>query len=274
MLDVSREGYDRYKKNLCKPYKHASLLAKIQAIISEDEFNDKYGRKRLCEALSQQGVEVSERTIYRICKQNNILVHKKRPKGLTKADKNAVKEQDLLVGNFEADEPGQKLICDITQLPTADGKLYIAIVVDCYDNSILGLAMDDNMRDELTQNSLKSAYQSHSIQGAILHSDCGSQYTSFEFKKLAKHLEIKQSMSLARLSCYGNAKCESIFARFKSEAIYGRYNTKTMSMEAVKRLVFRYLMGYWNNRRICSANGGLPPFAKRKLFFQSRKSAA
>lgn len=81
-------------------------------------------------------------------------------------------------------------------------------------------------------------------------------------------------MSLARLSCYGNAKCESIFARFKEEAVYGRYDTKNMSMEEVKQLVFRYFMGYWNNRRINTANGGFPPPLKRRIYFESIKMAA
>jgi transposase InsO family protein len=246
-------------------------LAEIKAVIAEDEFNDKYGRERLTPALRLKGIKVSESTVYRVCRKFGILKRKRKPKGLTKADKAARRDVDLLNGIFASEKPNEKLIGDITQLPTADGTLYIAGVYDCFDSECVGLAMDDNMRDELTQDALKMASNRYNIKGATFHSDFGSQYTSNEFKCLAKKLKITQSMSLAKLSCYGNAKCESIFGRFKVEAIYDRYDTKNMSMDAVKLLVFRYFMGYWNNRRISTANGGLPPVVKRKRYYEKQK---
>jgi transposase InsO family protein len=274
LFDVSRQGYNKYLESLDRPDKHAELLAGIKAILDEDEFNDKYGRIRLAPALALRGISVSPSTVYRVCKKHGMLQKKRRPKGLTKADKVARREKDLLAGDFTADAPNEKLIGDITQLPTADGPLYIAAVLDCFDSECIGLAMDDNMRDELTQNAIKQASSRRNIQGSIFHTDFGSQYTSHEFKNLAAKLNITQSMSLAKLSCYGNAKCESIFGRFKEEAIYGRYNTATMRMGAVKSLVFRYFMGYWNNRRISTANGGLPPVVKRRLYYENQKEAA
>ena len=268
IFDVTRQGYDKYVESLEKPCKYAGLLAIIKAIIAEDEFNDKYGRVRLTLALKEKGVDVSESTVYRVCNRFGILQPQRKPKGLTKAEENARREADLLKGDFASDEPNKKLIGDVTQLPTADGTLYIAGVYDCFNNECLGLSMDDNMRDELTQNALTMATTRYKIADAIFHSDFGSQYTSGEFKDLAAKLHITQSMSLAKLSCYGNAKCESIFARFKEEAIYGRYNTKNMSMEAVKMLVFRYFMSYWNNRRIGVAIGGMPPAKKRRKYYE------
>jgi transposase InsO family protein len=90
--------------------------------------------------------------------------------------------------------------------------------------------MDDNMRDELTQASLKMAVCRCKIKDSIFHSDRGSQYTSAEFRTLIRKSNLSQSMSLARLCCYGNAKCESIWGRFKVEAIYGRYNTQIIDL--------------------------------------------
>jgi transposase InsO family protein len=269
IFDVTRQGYEKYVKSLYKLDKHAPLLAEIEAIIEEDEFNDKYGRARIVSALKLRGIKVSESTVYRVCSKFGLLERKKKPYGLTKADKEATREADLLKGDFVAEEPNKKLIGDITQLPTAEGTLYIAGVYDCFDNKCLGLVMDDNMRDELTQNALIQASRTHPLAGATFHSDFGSQYTSKEFKELAYKEKITQSMSLARLSCYGNAKCESIFGRFKVEAIYKRYDTKSMSMDTVKMLIFRYFMGYWNNRRISTANGGLPPSIKRQLYYDN-----
>ena len=250
-------------------------MAEIKAILEEDEFNDSYGKERLTIALKQRGFIISQSTLYRVLKAHELVKKKKRkPNGLTKADKLAKRENDLLNGDFTASTPTEKLIGDITQLPTIDGKLYIAGIYDAFNNECIGLAMADHMRDELTQNALKMAAKQHNLTNAIFHSDFGSQYTSDNYKNLCRQLKITQSHSLAKLSCYGNAKVESVFGRFKTEAIYNRYDTKNMSMEAVKRLVFRYFMGYWNNRRISSTNNGMPPKLKRQLYYESIKLVA
>ena len=177
----------------------------------------------------------------------------------------------MLNGSFISGRPNKKLTGDITQLLTADGALYIAGIYDCFDSECVGMAMDGNIRDELTQNALTMAAKRRDIKGATFHSDFGSQYTSNELKKLARRLMIIQSMSLARLFCYGDAKCESIFGRLKVEAVYDRYDTKNMSMEAVKVLVFSYFMGCWNNRRISTANGGLLSAVKRQRFYEMQR---
>ena len=133
------------------------------------------------------------------------------------------------------------------------------------------------MKSQLVERSLKMAISNKKTQNAIFHSDRGSQYTSHDFRKLIAKRSLRQSMSYATASCFGNAKCESLIGRFKVEAIYNRYNTKNMSMSAVKALIFRYFMGYWNNRRISNAIGGMPPMEKRRRYFQQmevKQSAA
>lgn len=102
---------------------------------------------------------------------------------------------------------------------------------------------------------------------AITHSDRGSQYTSDLYRKYAEKCNIRISMNRAAGRCHDNAKCESMWARFKEEQLYDRYDTAKMPMNTVKTLVWRYFMSYWNNRRICSANGGLPPAVKRKRYY-------
>lgn len=252
-------------------------MAAIKAIIEEDEYNDTYGRERLHDSLVLQGFTVSVSTVYRVCKRHGLLAKQHRPKGLTKAEKVAYKNADLIKGDFAADAPNQKLISDITQLPTKDGTLYISGVFDCYDNQCVGLSMADNMRTEQIIDSLsmvEKVEKNEELKGAIFHSDRGSQYTSTDFRAFTKRMGIVQSMSFAGSSCYGNAKCESMWARMKEEAIYGRNKTALMSMEAVKSLVFRYYMGYWNSRRICHAIGGMAPARKRALFYQFQKAVA
>lgn len=274
MLDVSPQGYRKHQESLKKPPKHAALLAEIQAIIEEDEFNNCYGRERIHDALIMRGYAISPSTLYRICRKHGILAKQNKPKGLTKADKDAYKNDDIINRDFTAEAPNKKLVSDITELPTADGPLYISGVFDCFDNTCLGLSMDNNMKTPLVIQSLQSAMCSYKITNAIFHTDRGSQYTSFDFMAFLKKTGIVQSMNSAAGRCHDNANCESMWARFKEEAIYGRYNTKNMRMEDVKTLVFRYFMGYWNNRRICHAIGGIPPMLKRNRFYEALLLAA
>jgi transposase InsO family protein len=207
------------------------------------------------------------------------LIHavKHTPNGITKADKQAQKSDDLIKRDFTAEKPLTKAITDITELPTADGKLYLSCIFDCYDLMPIGLAMADNMRAELCEKTLESLalkYGKTAIKGLIAHSDRGSQYTSELYRNAIRKYEILQSMNSAAGKCHDNARCESIWGRMKEELIYGRYDTKKMSIEAVKSLVWRYFMGYFSNRRICSAIGGIPPAVKRQRYYESLKSAA
>lgn len=85
---------------------------------------------------------------------------------------------------------------------------------------------------------------------------------------------ILQSMNSAGGRCHDNARCESMWARFKEELLYGRYDATSMTVEQLKTLIWRYFISYWNNRRICSANGGLPPMVKRQQYYTSLQEAA
>ena len=175
VLNVSRQGYDKYKKGLLKEDKHVPLLAEIKAILEEDEFNDKYGRQRLYEALRNRGFDTSVSTVYRVCNKHGILPRTKHPYGLTKQDKNATKSDDLLLGDFNAPEPEKIFVTDITQLPTNDGTLYISALFDCFDTLCTGLSMDDNMRAPLVVKSLENTPVKPGKDKPIIHSDKGSQ---------------------------------------------------------------------------------------------------
>jgi transposase InsO family protein len=215
-----------------------------------------------------------ERTVYRIMERLGI-VHtpKRKPNGITKADKEAMKSDDKIKRDFTAQRPLEKAVTDITEIQTADGKLYISTIEDCFDNAVLGLSMADNMKAGLCVDTLKSAIMSYpGLRGAIIHSDRGSQYTSGEYRQAIEKYGIIQSMNSAGGRCHDNAKCESLWGRFKEELLYDRYDTKKMPMTVVKSLIWRYFMSYWNNRRICSANGGLPPMVKRKKFYEGQYS--
>ena len=249
-------------------------------IRKEDVCNDTYGRIRMYQALrlkQPDGVHIpSERTVYRVMKEMGF-IHRpnRKPNGITKSDKNARKSDDLIKRDFSAEKPLEKCITDMTEIKAAAGKLYVSAIVDCYDLSVLGLAMNTNMKATLCEQTLENAVKAYpQLRGAIIHSDRGAQYTSELYRNAVRKYNIRQSMNSAGGRCHDNARCESVWARFKEELLYGRYDTTKLTIEQLKTLVWRYFISYWNNRRICSANGGLPPMVKRQLFYDSLQTVA
>lgn len=278
-LHVTRQGFYWYLKHRDDPWKYESIAEKIRNIVAEDECNDTYGRCRMYQALKLKYPDEDipgERTVYRIMDEIGLSHRPKRkPGGITKADRNARKSDDLLKRDFSAEKPLEKCVTDITEIPAQDGKLYVSAIFDCYNLEVLGLAMSDNMKADLCVSTIKNACMSFpSISGAIVHSDRGSQYTSTLYRAELERCGIIQSMNSDGGRCHDNARCEAMWARMKEELLYGRYDTKGMAIEELKTLIWRYYMIYWNTRRICSANGGLPPMIKRKQYYESLEQAA
>jgi len=268
MLTVTPQGYNKYLKSQARPYKYADLLANIKAILAEDVFNKTYGKKRMYEKLIlDYDCPYSYNTVAKVMRENGLLQKANHPKGLTKADKAAQKSDNLINQDFSTDAPNKKTVTDITEYAASDGKIYVSCVFDCFDNGCLGLSMADNMRAELVVETFKQAAGSYDLRGAIGHSDRGSQYTSETFRETLAKIGIVQSMNSAAGRCLDNAKCESMWARGKTEII-ACYNIKKMTCEELKKVIFYYYMVYWNNRRICSAIGGLPPFVKRDAYYE------
>ena len=279
-LHVSRQGFYQYLANKDRPWKYQPLADAMMGILEEDDYNDTYGRIRMYQALMlkhPENVDIpSERTVYRVMEDIGISHHPRRkPNGITKADRQARKSEDLLKRNFKSEEPLVKCVTDITEIKASDGKLYVSAVFDCFDSSVVGLAMDTNMKAPLCAQTLENAAKTYpDIRGAIIHSDRGSQYTSQLYQDVIRKYGIRQSMNSAGGRCHDNARCESMWARMKSELLYDRYATEKMSTDELKTPIWRYFISYWNNRRICSSNGGLPPMIKRQRYYDSLKEAA
>jgi transposase InsO family protein len=240
------------------------LLVRIRKIYKENPDNRNYGVGRILLALERRGVNASRSTVRRAMKRGGLLkTPARRPQSLTKADAAAQKAENLIRRDFTAEAPNQKWLTDITQIPCADGKLYIAAVLDCYNGEIVGLSMGDNMKKELCIHAFESACESRAAHGMILHSDRGSQFTSAAFRKTLAKYEAVQSMSSTG-RCYDNARMESFFATLKKEKLY-QIHTEKMPMSQVKSIVFRYIMTYYNRERIYTANpGGLAPAMYRQ----------
>ena len=172
----------------------------MHGIVTEDDYNDTYGRCQMCQALKLKYPDEripSERTVYRIVERIG-LVHKPKHKlgGITKTERNARKSENLVKRDFTAEKPFEKCVTDITEIPAQDGKLYVSAIFDCYDLSVLGLSMADHMKAELCMSTIENAHKAFpTISGAILHSDRGSQYTSAFYRAELIRLGIVQSMN-------------------------------------------------------------------------------
>jgi len=276
VLKVSEQGYYKNFKNGEKPYKHEALLAMILAIRAEHPDNANYGTQRIYLRAEQApyNYKGAYRSIYRVMKENNLLIkQKKHPNGITKADRYAQKSENLIKQDFTATVPNEKWLSDITEVPCADGKLYVSAVLDCFDGAIVGLTFDDNMRKELCIDSFEQACNRFNARGMIFHSDRGSQYTSELFRESLCNNGAIQSMSSTG-RCYDNARMESFFATLKKEKLY-KIKTELLPLETVKTIIFRYVEIYYNRKRVYTTNtGGYPPLVYRNMYYCSVQKTA
>jgi len=276
-LEVTRQAFYDHLSHKNAPWKYQALADEMMKIHEEDQYNDCYGRERMYLALQQRkaagktDIDIPcEATVRKVMAQIG-LIHKPRrkPNGITKADRLAQKSDDLLRRDFYADRPLKKAVTDMSEVKAKDGKLYVSAIFDCFDLMPLGIAIEDNMRASLCCHTLENANKSYpDIKGCIIHSDRGSQYTSEEYRAAVKKYGIIQSMNSTGGRCHDNARCESMWARMKEELFYSREDKpENYTMKELKTMIWRYFMSYWANRRICTANGGLPPAARRKLYY-------
>jgi transposase InsO family protein len=165
---------------------------------------------------------------------------------------------NLLQQDFSASEPNRKWVSDITYLWTAEGWLYLAVVIDLFSRLVVGWAMSERMTADLVGDALKMAlWRRRMPKGVILHSDRGSQYCSLKYQGLLKQYFLVCSMS-AKGNCYDNACAESFFHTMKVEVIHGE---NFVTRAAVRQIVFEYIEVDYNRNRRHSANGYISPEA-------------
>lgn len=275
VLGISRQGAYAHVTKSKKPWKYKEIADAMKKICAEDKCNASYGRTRMRMALKQYlpaGTHIpSEGTIQKIMVRIGIGHAKKRkPNGITKAERNARKSDNLIQRDFYADKPCAKCVTDITEIKGKNGKLYVSGIFDCYDSSVLALVIDTHMKASLCVRTLQNACMRYpELKNAIIHSDRGAQYTSNEYRQAISLCEIRQSMNSDGGRCHDNARCESIWARMKEELFYQRTRSEFYSVDELKQMIWRYFMSYWNNRRISTVNGGLPPMVKREKYYAS-----
>ncbi len=251
-LGVSASGFFDWRRRptSATAQRREQLSARITAVF--DASDSTYGYRRVHAQLARQGVHCGRELVRHVMRELNLVACQPRPRraGLTASDGADHDIPDLLEQDFTAQAPGTTLIGDITYIPTWQGWLYLATVIDIHTRMVIGYAMDDNYRTPLISAALRNAARNQPLQpDAIFHSDRGSNYTSREFADTIRDLGMRQSMGQTGI-CYDNAMAESFFAALKNE----RVNRTVYPTRGHARAdIARYIELWYNTRRLHSA---------------------
>lgn len=262
VLGVSSSGY--YAAQQRQPSRRSQenqrLLLQIRLVHRASRGT--YGYRRLHYELREQGITCSRHRIARLMRQSDLHVKYRRPYKLTtQPHPGRVAAPNLLAQDFTAAGANQKWVADITYIPTAEGWLYLAVVMDLFSRQIVGWSMAVRMKTTLVSDALLMAYLKRRPTSTLLHhSDRGSQYTSHAYQNLLAHYGIQVSMSRSG-NCYDNAAMESFFATLKTEGVDKRFSTR----HAARVALFDFIELWYNRRRRHSALGYLSPQAFERL---------
>jgi transposase InsO family protein len=265
VLEVSSSGYYAWRDRAPSQRTQENReLAKHMQII-HDKARHTYGSPRIHAKLLKQGFQVSRGRVQRLMKANGIEPRRrKRYKKITTNSKHSYPvAQNLLDQDFTAAAPNLKWVADISYIPTQEGWLYLAAVMDLYSRRIVGWAMDAYLEATFVEDALKMAiHQRRPGSDLLHHSDRGSQYACHDYQDLLKAHGILPSMSRTG-NCYDNAVMESFFGSLKTECVHHcNYPTRNHA----KRDVFEYIEVFYNRERIHSTLGYLSPHEYEALW--------
>jgi transposase InsO family protein len=258
VLDVSRAGFFAWLKRPLsrRGRRRRELAAKIRRV--HQEHRGVYGSPRVTAALKAQGEKVCQNTVARVMKEQEIRSKTKRrfvPRTTDGRHAHAVAD-NVLDRDFAATKPNRKWAADITYVPTDQGWLYMAAVIDLCSRRIVGWSMADHMEAELVSDALSMALtRRRPREGLLHHSDRGVQYACDAYQSLLARHGIQCSMS-GKGDCWDNAVMESFWATLKTELVYQEtYATP----EEARASIFEYVEAFYNRKRLHSSLGYLSP---------------
>jgi putative transposase len=271
-LNVSRSGYYdwRSRPESATARRREELKRYVQHFF--DASDGTYGYRRVHADLLDHGIACGLELVRALMRELELQPCQPRPwrHSLTEAGDTAHHIPDLIRRDFSTDRPGHKLVGDITYIPTWEGWLFLATVIDCHTREIIGWAMADHYRTPLIEEAIRMAARNHQLAAdTIFHSDRGSNYTSADYAKTLTALGIRQSVGRTGI-CYDNALAESFFATLKNERVHRTvYPTRKRARDDIARYIeFRY-----NSRRRHSGLGYKTPKQVRREF-EDRQLAA
>ena len=240
------------------------LKARISTVL--DDSGHTYGSPRIYQVLRKSGLLCSRNRVARLMRAEGLrATQMRRFRSTTKRNDRHRAAPNVLQRDFAVERPNQKWLADITYIPTLEGWLYLAAILDLFGRRIVGWAMDERMSTDLTLRALQMALQQRKPPpGLIHHSDQGSQYTDARYQALLAKWGIAASMNGVG-TWYDNAPMESFFATLKSERVYGSdyYRRQQATTD-----VFRYIEGWYNSRRLHSSLAYESPEHFEQLYHQ------
>ena len=258
VLDVSRSGYYAWSRRppSTGDLRRTELVAQIREVHSESRAT--YGSPRVFEALKDKGVACCENTVAKLMKAEGIRSKSKRRFRVqtTNSRHDHPVAANILNREFYPARANEVWTADITYVPTAEGWLYLAVVLDLFSRRIIGWATADHLRAELVCDALAMALTHRQPRGELLHhSDRGVQYASGAYQKILDGHGIKPSMSRSG-NCYDNAVTESFFSTLKGELTH---HESYSSREEARRSLFEYVEVFYNRKRLHSTLGYRSP---------------
>jgi transposase InsO family protein len=258
VLEVSRSGYYAWLKrpDSARAKRRQELAVKVKAIHQENR--GVYGSPRVHQALSAVGENVCENTVAKVMREHEIRAKTKRkfvPRTTDGNHRQPVAD-NLLDRQFAAELPNLKWAVDITYIPTGEGWLYLAGVIDLCSRKIVGWSMADHMKTDLVSDALSMAIaHRRPSEGLLHHSDRGVQYASEDYQYLLQSHRMEPSMS-GKGDCWDNACMESFWATLKNELVnHEQYATR----EQARQSIFEYIEVFYNRKRLHSSLGYLSP---------------
>ena len=257
-FEVSRSGYYDYVKRMDVPARDLPLAEKIREC--QEHSHSTYGYRRVHIWLERQGIHKNPKTVLRVMQKYNLLSEVRRKKYHNYTN-GIYKYPNHLARDFRADRPNEKWVTDISYIRTGQGFLYLSVIRDLYDNSIVAYKTGTEQNINLVLSTIRAAKRKEKVTGSLhLHSDQGFQYTSQAYYSLTKSYHITPSMS-SRGNPYDNAMAENFFSILKTECIY---RTKLKTYEEARLLIDEYIQ-FYNNERI-QLKTKLTPLEKRCQF--------
>jgi transposase InsO family protein len=271
VFQVYRSGYYKWidRPESQREQRRNALKKRIQVLF----FNSRrlYGGPKITRILQNEGFRVSQKTVSRLMNQQGLRSRTvNKYKATTNSKHSLPVHENTLNQQFHEDAPNQVWTADITYVPTQEGWLYVASILDSFSRKIVGWHADSRMTKELVLTALDKAYRQQKPQAQVLHhSDRGSQYASHEYQARLQQYDMKSSMS-RKGNCYDNACIESFHSILKCELVY--LSCFQTGSEA-RQHIYKYIEFFYNRKRIHSTLGFVSPSRYERMYYEKLQAA-
>jgi len=261
VLEVSRSGYYGFLRRRRDSIRQANVIARIREVHRRSRYT--YGSRRIMHQLRRDGLVIGRYRVRRLMQLGGVSVRKKRKyKITTRSNHRYPASPNLIQGCFQTEKPNLVWVSDITYIKTAQGWLYLAVVMDLYSRKVVGWSLARNMAVQMVKNALLMAIGRRKPDpGLIHHSDRGIQYACDGYRRLLRRYDMVSSMSRSG-NCLDNAVAERFFRTLKTECLI---NWRDMSADEVRHDIVDYIEMFYNNERLHSFPGYMSPNDYEKL---------